>query len=103
MKLGKHESIGAGPDGVELVVGDIKDREACLAVAEGVDIGDNTISVIRKPIKIGSRVWIGFGAIILPGLTIGVGAIVGAGSVVTKGAQYYSRWCACSCYQEILN
>ncbi len=34
----KHESIDAGPDGVELVVGDIKDMESCLAAAEGVDI-----------------------------------------------------------------
>jgi maltose O-acetyltransferase len=33
---------------------------------------------------IGSRVWIGYRAIILPGITIGEGAVVGAGSVVTK-------------------
>jgi maltose O-acetyltransferase len=36
------------------------------------------------PIKIGSDVWIGGGAIILPGITIGDNAVVGAGSVVTK-------------------
>lgn len=34
--------------------------------------------------KIGNRVWIGSGAIILPGITIGDGSIIGAGSVVTK-------------------
>jgi len=36
------------------------------------------------PVTIEDRVWIGGGAIILPGVTIGREAIVGAGSVVTK-------------------
>ena len=31
-----------------------------------------------------SDVWIGGGAIILPGVTIGDGAVIGAGSVVTR-------------------
>ena len=37
-----------------------------------------------RPVTIGEDVWIGGGAIILPGVTIGDRAIVGAGSVVTK-------------------
>ena len=37
-----------------------------------------------KPIKIGNRVWLGGGAIICPGVTIGDDAVIGAGSVVTK-------------------
>jgi maltose O-acetyltransferase len=36
-----------------------------------------------KPIRIGSGVWIGGGAIVLPGVTIGDGCVIGAGSVVT--------------------
>jgi maltose O-acetyltransferase len=39
---------------------------------------------LGRPITIGSDVWIGGGAIILPGVSIGDGALVGAGSVVTK-------------------
>jgi maltose O-acetyltransferase len=35
-----------------------------------------------RPIRIGSDVWIGGGAIILAGVTIGHGSVVGAGSVV---------------------
>ena len=40
--------------------------------------------MIPAPIHIGSKVWIGAGAIVLPGVTIGDGAIVSAGAVVTK-------------------
>jgi maltose O-acetyltransferase len=36
------------------------------------------------PITIGDNVWLGGNAIILPGVTIGENAVVGAGSVVTK-------------------
>jgi maltose O-acetyltransferase len=39
---------------------------------------------LGRPIRIGSGVWIGGGAIILPGVTIGDDAIIGAGSVVTR-------------------
>ncbi|HNC82894.1 MAG TPA: DapH/DapD/GlmU-related protein, partial [Nitrospira sp.] len=35
-----------------------------------------------RPIRIGSDVWIGGGAVILPGVTIGDRSVVGAGSVV---------------------
>ncbi|WP_205589577.1 maltose acetyltransferase domain-containing protein [Chachezhania antarctica] len=39
---------------------------------------------IARPVDIGCDVWIGGAAVILPGVTIGDGAIVGAGSVVTR-------------------
>jgi maltose O-acetyltransferase len=37
-----------------------------------------------KPVEIGSDVWVGGGAIILPGVHIGSQTVVGAGSVVTR-------------------
>ena len=37
-----------------------------------------------KPISIGNDVWVGGGAIILPGVTIGSRSVIGAGSVVTR-------------------
>ena len=36
------------------------------------------------PVIIGNNVWIGGGAIILPGVTIGDNVVIGAGSIVTK-------------------
>lgn len=36
------------------------------------------------PIRIGDRVWIGGGAVLLPGVSIGEGAAIGAGAVVTR-------------------
>jgi maltose O-acetyltransferase len=36
------------------------------------------------PITIGDNVWLGGGAIVLPGVTIGDNSVIGAGSVVTK-------------------
>jgi maltose O-acetyltransferase len=37
-----------------------------------------------RPVEIGSDVWVGGGAIILPGVSIGDRAVIGAGSVVTR-------------------
>jgi len=45
-------------------------------VEEGIEFG--------LPIKIGHNVWIGGGAIICPGVTIGDNSVIGAGAVVTK-------------------
>lgn len=69
-------------------------------IGDGVMIGPNvTIATaghpidpeLRKkvaqyniPVKIGNNVWIGAGAVILPGITIGDNSVIGAGSIVTK-------------------
>jgi maltose O-acetyltransferase len=73
---------------------------ALVTVGEGAQIGpavqiyaadhprDATIRMAGKemgrPVNIGKHVWIGGGAILLPGVTVGDGAIIGAGSVVTR-------------------
>lgn len=43
-----------------------------------------------KPVFIGDDVWIGARVIILPGVNVGKGSIIGAGSVVTKDIEEYS-------------
>jgi maltose O-acetyltransferase len=50
-----------------------RDREQRLA---GLECG--------KPVTIGRNVWIGGGAILLPGVIVGDDAVIGAGSVVTR-------------------
>lgn len=44
--------------------------------AKGLELG--------KPVVIGEDVWIGGGAIVCPGVTIGDRSVIGAGSIVTK-------------------
>ena len=39
---------------------------------------------LGKPVEIGADVWVGGGALILPGVKIGSRAVIGAGSVVTR-------------------
>lgn len=58
----------------------VQDYRAGLSFIEN----KNWSVVNTKPIKICSNAWIGMNSIILKGVTIGEGAIVGAGSVVTK-------------------
>lgn len=39
---------------------------------------------LGRPVRIGRNVWIGGGAIIVPGVTVGDDAVIGAGAVVTR-------------------
>lgn len=45
---------------------------------------------VDKPVLIKEDVWLGANVVVLPGVTIGEGAVVGAGSVVTKDIEPYS-------------
>ena len=48
------------------------------------------VKVVNGKIRIEDDAWIGAGAIILPNVTIGRGAVVGAGAVVTKDVPPYT-------------
>ncbi len=69
--IGDDTQIGPG---VQIFAAD-HPRDPALRAA-GLELG--------RPVTIGRNVWIGGGAILLPGVTVGDDAIIGAGSVVTR-------------------
>lgn len=58
-------------------------------VNHGPARADGQRGAMNGAITVGDKVWIGCGAIILPGVTIGTGATVAAGAVVTKDVPPY--------------
>ena len=54
---------------------------------------DGVVKPWPNPVEIGNDVWIGTGAIVLPGVRIEDGAVVGAGSVVTRTGAGPRRGC----------
>ena len=48
------------------------------------------VSTTFRPIRIGNDVYVGHGAMVMPGITIGDGAVVGANAVVTKDVPPYA-------------
>lgn len=54
------------------------------------DIHDKDFSPLLEPVIIEDYVFIGPRAIILPGITVGKGAVVAAGAVVTKSVEPYT-------------
>ena len=56
----------------------------------GHDPQDTDFAVRGGDVTIADRVWIGYRAIVLPGVTIGEGAVIGAGTVVTRDVAPYT-------------
>jgi len=94
---GSHIAIGAGTfanyDCVILDVAPVRIGEACqlatrvqlLTATHPIDPEPRRIGwESAEPITIGSNVWLGGGAIVCPGVTIGDDTVVGAGAVVTR-------------------
>jgi len=66
--IGAHASISAG----------------VFLMTAGHNVGDPRFALVTKPIVIEDYAWIGVRASLLAGVTIGKGAVVAAGAVVTK-------------------
>lgn len=58
-------------------------RERDYQIVLGLLAGER-VDISRAPIKIGERVWVGFNAILMKGISIGNESIVAAGSIVTS-------------------
>lgn len=65
-------------------------RREALKQARSLSPRRVTASVEARPIRIGVNVWIGFDCCILPGVTIGDGAVIGARSVVIEDVPPFS-------------
>ncbi len=99
-KIGKHTYIAEG-----LTVAEKLEDKDNLIIGNRVAIGPNVtlltssdpnnsrirpyVKIQRGRILIEDDAWLGAGSIIMPDITIGTGAIVGAGSVVTKNVDPY--------------
>lgn len=87
--LGKNIFINADckfQDQGGIYIGDdtLIGHNVVLATLNHEEDPENRGNLIAAPIKIGNKVWIGSNATILPGVTVGDGAIIAAGAVVTK-------------------
>ena len=85
--------IGRGP----VYIGNyFHSGQGCFIITENHDydhgetIPYSATHSIEKPVVIGDNVWFGVCVIVLPGVTIGEGAIIQAGSVVVKDIPKYS-------------
>ncbi len=98
MKIGNYVHIAnftSITGGAELILDDFVVVSQGCRILTGTDdfvnwgFGNSTIdekyrNTLREPVKIGKFCIIGANSVVLPGVTIGEGATVGAGSVVTK-------------------
>jgi len=69
----------------------------CYIITAGHKFDRRDIPIIQQgfsgaPIMIGADVWLGTHVIVLPGVSVGQGAIVGAGSVVTRNVPPFEIW-----------
>lgn len=87
LKIGDNVAIGDRTEihaGCEVTIGDnsLISWDCCIMDRDYHKLMSDT--EIFKPVHIGINVWIGSRALILKGITIGDGAVVAAGSVVTR-------------------
>lgn len=84
--VGKYTQIA---DGVRFIADNGEHLIGCVTSYPFLTTDLTKSHANKKGIKVGNDVWIGQSSIILPGVTIGDGATVGAGSVVTKDVPPY--------------
>jgi len=86
VSIGGHVFLGAASEG-RISIGDgsaIAGHVKFIIATHDYNVLPISSVGINKSILIGKDVWVGTAALILPGITIGDGAVVAAGAVVTK-------------------
>lgn len=98
IQLGNHSGIGLNAimDGGIIIGENVMMGQNCAIITTNHQFNDISIPMNQqgcsdiKPVIIENDVWIGMYCIILPGVKIGQGSIIGAGSVVTKDVPEYA-------------
>ncbi|WP_318526567.1 DapH/DapD/GlmU-related protein [Vibrio tritonius] len=90
--LGKNVFINSGcrfqdHGGITIGDGSLIGHNVVLATLNHDLNPDNRGAMIPAPIVIGKQVWIGANATVLPGVSIGDGAVIAAGAVVTHDVE----------------
>ena len=90
--IGQRVFINSGckmQDQGEIYIGDdvLIGHNACLLTLNHEMDPENRADMHPKPIHIEDKAWLGSNVTVLPGVTIGEGAIVAAGAVVTKDVE----------------
>lgn len=62
-------------------------HNACLLTLNHQENPEKRANLLPAPVKIGNGAWLGSNVTVLPGVTIGDGAIIAAGAVVTKDVE----------------
>ncbi len=85
VSIGRH-TLGGG--GIRILSSD--HRLTTPAVQDRLQVVPRPAAEMPGPIAIGSGVWIGDGAIVLPGVKVGDGAVIGAGAVVAHDVEPFA-------------
>lgn len=95
--IGDNSGIGVNASLGEVHIGDnVMMGPECLILTRNHAFSDTTVPMNTqgygevKPVYIGNDVWIGQRVTILPGVHVGDGAIIGAGSIVTHDVEPYA-------------
>jgi len=94
LKTGEHVMFGSGVElynkGMVTIGNNVVVSRDVFFCTASHDVTSPTMDLVVKPITIGDNVWIAAKATILPGVTIGEGAVVGACAVVAKDVPPWS-------------
>jgi maltose O-acetyltransferase len=92
--IGEDCVVGEGVvlDGRDkLIIGDHVDIASEVMIYNSQhDINSDKFEAVSSPVAVGDYVFIGPRAILLPGVTVGEGAVIAAGAVVTKDVEPYT-------------
>lgn len=86
LRIGRYCSIG---EDVKIITSSHDTSYPCINFVFQASVTNNHYPAKIADTEIGHDVWIGDNAIILPGVTVGNGAVIGAGSVVTRSVGDY--------------